>query len=388
MHHHNFTSIPSHFGETRVSQDGLGDGRMMEPITQTNSYRNYLSAPVSIAWRNGFKFHLNPEHNLYQNCFIAKVRICIGPEVKVDADRLFSAMNAQSSSELRAIREAYEIEVKVNSYRGATIVLDYPLTLEQLQSYGGSVYFSELDIVVSLLPVEEMPAHPYSEEGRTHQTVAGSPVDHGGVGFGYAVEIIDNYERFGTRYLNIGGAVYPVRPKKDVERRDGVYIISNYAANGTLTKEGVKVSFCSFDKAEEELGLYKSFDEALHLGNIAQAHKREMLTMEHDLAKGKVELQNLKNLHDREMLTATQELKRIEQENARLDARNKLLENDLSLERQRIKDYYEQKSYQRKDTSEALKILPTLLMGLTTLMVAIKTFFGTPTVDPKGFSRG
>jgi hypothetical protein len=263
----------------------------------------------------------------------------------------------------------------VNSYRGATIVLDYPLTLEQLQTYGGTIYFSELDIVVSLLPPEEMPAHPYSEEGRRSQVIAGSPIDHGGVGFGYAVEIVDNHERYGDRFLNIGGNVYKVKTKKDLERRDGVYIISNYAANGQLGKPGVRVTFCAFDKAQEDLGLYKTYDEAMHLGDLSTARKQELLTMEHELVKSKQEAAAEKVRFDRELTAAQHEVKRIEQENTRLAARNQMLEHDLTMERQRLKDFFDARAYQRKDSSEALKILPSIILGIGALVVALRSLF-------------
>lgn len=371
------TSIPTHFGETRVAKFGQGESALKryEPISQTITYRNHTASPISVGWRNGLKFHLEPEYNPDNSNFICRVTITIGSDVKVDVDRLLSAVNEHSSAELRALREAYNVEVKVNSYRGATIILDYPLTLEQLQTYGGSVYFSELDIVLSLFSPEEMPAHPYSEEGRKSQIIAGSPVDHGGVGFGYAVEIVDNHARYGDRYLNIGGSVYKVKTKKDFERRDGVYIISNYAANGQLGKGGVRVTYCAFEKAQEDLGLYKSYDEALHLGDISQARKQELLTMEHEVARMKIEGQQQKQVHERELLTMSTELKRIEGENSRLEARTKLLEHDLSLERQRLKDYFDQKSYQRKDTSEVLRILPTILLGIGALLMGIKSLF-------------
>jgi hypothetical protein len=307
--------------------------------------------------------------------FIARATIIVGPEVKLDVDRVLSAVDEHASAELKAMREAYSVEVKVNSYRGATIVLDYPLTLEQLQTYGGTIYFSELDIVVSLLPLEEMPAHPCSEEGRKSQIIAGSPVDHGGVGFGYAVEIVDNHARYGDRFLNIGGNVYKVKTKKDLERRDGVYIISNYAASGQLGKAGVRVTFCAFDKAQEDLGLYKTYDEALHLGDLSTARKTELLTMEHELVKNKQEAAAEKTRYEREILAAQHEVKRMEQENTRLAARTQMLEHDLGLERQRLKDYFDAKAYQRKDSSEALKILPSIILGIGALVVALRSLF-------------
>lgn len=373
----NLTSIPTHFGDPRVAINPATARR--EPFQQHFTYRNYLGTPVSLGLRNGLKIQLEPEPNLQVKEFVSIVELSMDPQVTSNVLRVLSAADAASCGpELKTIRDLFLQEMQVNKHGGARIVLEYPVSLEQLETAGGSVYFSELDLVVSILDPGSMPAHPESEEGRRNHTIAGSPVEHGGVGFGYAVEIVDNHGRYGKRYLNINRQVFPVVPKRDFARRDGVYIISNHAASGDLEKNGTKVTYCAFEQAEEAIGLFRTYEEALHLGDLAAGRKEEILNLEHELNRAKAELQTAKLAGEKEMLAAKQELTRLEGENARLLARNQLLERDMEIERQKNKDYYESKSADRKDQSETLKttndtikILPTILLGIATIIGTI-----------------
>lgn len=378
MEQQNVRSIPTHFGESELVRPGpKSNPYRREPFEQRLTYRNHLAVPISIGLRNGLKLSLPAEPNLNDHRFLARVELVLSEQVKMDVHRLLSAVDGNSPPELQVMREALQLQLQVNSHGGATIVLDYPLSLEQLQTYGGSVYYSELDIVVSLLAPGSMPPHPHSDEGRRSQTIAGSPVDHGGVGFGYAVEIVDNHGKYGDRFLNIGGNVYKVPTKQDFTRRDGVYIISNYAASGNLTREEPKVTFCAFEQAQETLGLYRTYDDALHLGDISQARKAELLTMEHELVKARGELQQAKAQQEKDQLASKAEIARMEGENERLKARNQLLERDMEVERQKNKDYYDNRSQQRKDTSETLKILPTIILGIGTFIAALVGIFAS-----------
>lgn len=378
MTYHNATSIPTHFGDTRVAQLGPRDFRYSpSPIEYRLTYINNLPHEVTIVWRSGLKFRLPPVPSMDNDRLIARVEITVHPAVKLDIERVLSAIDETATSELKAMREAFSVEIKGNKYEGARIILDYGLTLDELRKFGGTVYYSELDCVVSLLPFEQVPPHPYSEEGRQQQVVAGSVLSPE-LGFGYSVEIIDNAAKYGERYLNIGGTVYKVVPKKDYSRRNGIYVLSNQFDPEQLDADPMEVKFYDFANAEE-IGLYRTFDEALHRGDIQTARKQEIATLEHEITMRKSELARERQKHEREMLALETKLKEQTTEAERRSQEFKELrermEHDRELERQRTKDFYESRSYVRKDSSEAVKIIPSIVMGLGAVFMAIKAFF-------------
>lgn len=314
------------------------------------------------------------------NLLVVRVEIIIHSCMRTDIQRILSTVNDNSSNELKALREAFAFNILENTYGGATLILDYPLTLEQLQQYGGSIYYHELDSVVSLSSQENTPPHPYSEEGRDLRLMDASEADLSDIGFGYSVELIDNSKTYGDRYLNIGNKVYKVVAQRDAERRDGIYVIANHPVTGELGRDGREVKHYSFEGAEDKLGIFRTAEEALNLGDAALARKQELVQMEHALQIQKVEMQSVKNQHAREMLEKETELKAVEMERDRqtrlIKEQQEAQEHAMKMERERAKHYYEDRSYDRKDSHEVLKFLPSIIVGIGAIFMAIKTFTG------------
>jgi hypothetical protein len=194
-------------------------------------------------------------------------------------------------------------------------------------------------------------------------------------GFRYSIEIIDNAGKFGDRYLNIGNKVYRAPAQKDHERRDGVYVVSNEPVEGQIEMSERKVQLYSFEQAKEQLGLYRTPEEAMNLGDVSQAKKEELLNLEHQIQVEKAELARERQQHEKEMLDKEKALKEAEEardRNARvIDEMRSEQEHRQKLERERVKDYYEDRSYERKDSNETLKFLPTLILGIGAAVAAV-----------------
>lgn len=375
--------IPSHFGDVAVARPGPRDMPrfgQLNPITYKVSYINNLSKAVTVVWRSGLRFVLPPQRGMESNKLVVRVEITIDASAAPDIRRQLSAVNDASSSELKALREAFTVKILENTYGGATLILDYPLSLEQLHACGGSVYYHELDSVISLHDHQSAPPHPYSEEGRNLRLIEASDLGLSGIGFGYSVEIIDNNKSYGDRFLNIGNKVYKVAAQKDRDRRDGIYVIANHPTQGEIGREGRDVQYHPFEGAEEKLGIFKSAEDALNLGDASLARKHEIVSLEHNLAKQKIELQETKNAHQKEMLEKETELKRVETERDRqtriITEMREAAEHSMKMERERAKSYYEDRAYDRKDTNEVLKFLPSIIVGIGAVLMAIKTFAG------------
>ncbi|MNU19556.1 hypothetical protein D3C71_77850 [compost metagenome] len=376
MNQLDFTSIPTHFGETRGAAARPLELKSTAPIECRSHYINNLTVPVTIVWRSGFSFSLPPVPNLDTNRLIIRTTLNIDQTVKNDVARVLSAVDDNSTQEMIAMRNAFIQQNQGNTYRGASIVLDYPMSFDELRRYGGSVYHNELDCVISLLPLAEAPLHPHSEAGRRSQTVVSSPVTHGGPSFAYAVEMVDNFGRHGPRYLNMNGQIYKITPKKDSTRRDGFYIVSNMPTEGDRATDEVVVTHYPFELGESDLSLYESYSEALNLGDTSLTRKEELASLEHSNRVMAADMQRMRSDHEREMLEKQARMKELEMERDRRAADYAEQEQNMAQERAEMKDKYEKRSYERKDNSEALKVLPSIIVGLGAIFMAIRAAMG------------
>lgn len=366
------------FGNVNASPIRPQDRRIdHSPVEFRTTYLNHLPVPVTVAWRSGLKCVLPNEPSFETNHLIVRTEITFQHAVKLDIKRVLSAVADDAGMELRALRDAFKISLQQSRFGSVTVILDYHLSIEQLKEYGGSVYYHELDTVFSLYNLDRCPPHPYSAAGRDLCLVEATPSK---IGFHYGIEIIDNAGKYGDRYLNIGNKVYRAPVHKDSTRRDGVYIVANEPVLGEIEASEREVQYYPFEVAEEQVGLYRTPEEALNLGDLSQARKEELTNLEHEIQKGKAELMRERQKFEAEMMDKERALKEAEIErdrNARvIEELRADQEHKLKLERERVKDYYDDKSYERKDNNEILKFIPAVVVGIGAVIVAFKKIFG------------
>lgn len=363
-------------GHATVGDPLAGPRQTRSPVEYRVSYVNNTYRDVTIAWRSGFSFVIPAcESTRFGDTFILRMEISLAPWVRIDVEQLLSHIRDDSNAELKAMKEAIEIQASKSRHGGTMLTIDYPVTLDQLEKYGGAVYYSEIDQVVSILPSNKTPLHPYSDRGRTAY-----PEDaHGSrtVGFVYNLEIIDNSGRIGNRFVNINGQVYPLQPRRDYGRRDGVYVRTNGHADDNENPTTTNRRVC-FETAKKELNVWPTHEEALTLGDPANANNKKAAELEVQLQQMKIQAGIIKHNHELEKLERDREFRISE------DARNlqqaelaRLRENTShSLEMRRIetKDRYEERSYIRKDGSEVIKALPSAIVGLGAIAMAVKAF--------------
>ncbi|BAQ02644.2 hypothetical protein [Ralstonia phage RSL2] len=203
---------------------------------------------------------------------------------------------------------------------------------------------------------------------------------------GLSVEIIDNQERIGPRYMRLLGKVMRIDAVKNALKRDGVYL--KYRGLMTTSQGPVEdiVDYIPPEAMPEAKWLYRSFAEA----RTAPEHEVELgFELKHLDLQGKktaAETSNLKAEQDKEKLE-------LEHRNAQLQAqleeeerRTRHFENELNrryaredhatkIEQLRTKDYFEERSIERKDSSEMWKFIPTVVMGAGAAIVALKSLF-------------
>lgn len=378
---HATTSMTAHYGDVRRAVLGpiQFDRRFnTSPVRIQVEYLNNLQKEVVIGLRSGLKFRLPPVPDFQSNRLIVRVTLEFNQDVRFDMARVLSVVNETMSMELNAMRDALSVYVE-DPYQNrlGNIVLDYSVGLDQLMQQGGTLYYHELDCVMSIEAFDEVPPHPYSEEGMRQQVMATSLINQTD-SCGYAVEIVDPTGKYGKRYLNIGGRIGEITPiTTDHARRPGIYILSNrFEGNGFNV--GVKTEYYSLDTpVEDTLGLYRTYEDAKYNGDQANARKERLAKLDLEIQQQKKENQHQQQLYEQEMLRKEDLIKELQrQHEAKLqELKEEQLRADYAreAERQRLKDYYEDRAYMRKDQSEVVKILPTIVVGIGAIFLAIKS---------------
>lgn len=380
---------PSVFGEPVLSPDGvLKTGKQKRYIERRSYPLNFTAQDLSIGYRDGLKINLPRQYDVdHQNQLVIRTELILSNLVEINVDHLLSVVDEHCSPEMRLVRTALTPEKEFNPYRrntygqefdGLNLTIDYSISIPELRNYGGTVYFHDVDLLVSNLSLDRCPEHPYSEQGMLRTRAMDLQQQTGGR-FGFSIEIIDNQGVIGDRYINIGGQVSRIAASTNYRKMDGVYVSWNHGVSGKLDLPDTQVRMYPPEEADVEFKLFRSYAEAIHYGNGDEARKKELAELEHRTALQKSKLAEEKVISDRKALELDQALKSLTHQHEALRVeRDEILSRQshtLEIEKQKIRDYYEGRSYERKDRSEVVKILPTIAMGIGALILAVKAFF-------------
>lgn len=353
----------------------------------TTTYKNGLPFPVTLALRSGLTVTVPPNVDNWRdnNNFVVHVRYRFSKNVKIDVHRILDDVDENSDDERKALKYALQdAKVTLGSAHNECVVT-YEIFKHDLDQNGGSVFIDQLDICVTkddginnLLVV-----HPESLEGkreRIKQIV--------GEGFNFKLEINDPHSLFGERFINILGNVYRVKLTRDSTKPPGVYRTST----PTVDDPTKLTEYFTFDEVNDKIQLFHSAGDAKALGDISVQRKQELEELQHtykiDLMtrdaehrKVLIELEKEVNRYKTEKLQAETTLSRLqadlkqkeieyEKEAKERDAR--LKEREVQYAREKAereyrlnmqRDYYEHRSYDRKDSSEIIKWIPPMIVG-------------------------
>ena len=303
--------------------------------------------------------------------------------VNFDVHRVLDEVDSKSPIELQVIQKANNDSKGGQVARGHECVLTYGLTRSKFEKAGGSVYLEELDIVICRDTDEAQTVHPASVEG--HAMALREEQRH--MGFVFNVRINDTTQQYGDRFINLAGMVYRVLATADKTVPDGVYIQAPSPSDQFVTEQ----RHYTFEKADQELPLFRTANDALILGDVAEARKRENEEFQFGLKR---QYQETEMKHKQELLDLDKQLAALKQEKAELEMEHvretyRLKEENLEIERilrgveaeaarekqardkelLGLKDTYERRSMARKDWSEFAKWLPTIVAALAIVYV-------------------
>jgi hypothetical protein len=372
-------TITPFFGDAVVAPIGLHDRNKvgLSPVTTRVMYYNYLNCPVTIVQRTGLRFQLQPIPDITQNRLTIQVKYSFNHSQKLDITKLMSTVNENSPKTLQTLKEVFMMRLKDTMHQGMELLIDYHITSEDLKMCNGTMYHHKTDNIISMMNINSVPQHPFSEEGINSELVKTKLESMPAIGFGYNIELVDNSAMFGARYINIGNDIYKVDTIVDSNRKDGAYIVSNVPTNGKLNNKEVGIKYIGFDLLEES-GFYKTAEEAKALGDISISRKFDLAELEHTATIKKAEMQKQKLIDDLLTIEKEKEAKVIDAINNKHADEIKRLrdqaEFDMKMQAEREKAFYDARARERADKSDAFKIMATIIGSVGALALAIAKF--------------
>jgi hypothetical protein len=367
------------------SQDGVDLGHPSDRFSfeRTTKIVNNSAHQVGVATREGLKFEVQPTFSLRENNRKLLVRVAYNVDKPTyESVKRHLASSQDNSPELKIIRDSWSAQLIADHRFGARVVLDYPIDIEMIQKYGGAVYFTDLDMVISLGPPGNIPAHPYSRDGAlySHWKEISPALNGSSSGnFIYSIKIIDNQQRIGPRYAKLRDSVIKIEPTKDSKLADGFYVITNRAVSSGVETSALYSEYYATEEGIPFYQLCRTYQEAELIGTDREMEMARMKwegAMSEASAKIKAaETAVAKSLAEKENLTRDAETK-AQQHQHDMD---RMREEVRKAQEERITVAYKDKvdiaSTERKNTLELVKTVPAVILGILAAVMAFHKVF-------------
>lgn len=356
-----------------------GDARGDSQLSIETKFYNYLDREISIGRRDGSIFELARQNDSREVDFIIRQEIRITDAMARKLRMRIDNYKGPLTREFLMLKEMFYNQYSAENVRryeaGLVLRHDYIVTSDDLRDHDGTIYIPELDIILSTRQ-HDIPLHPFSSASIALQPTTGITAKAAGVG----ISIVDKNGLIGNRYAIIMGQIVKVEYSKNLDHKDGLYVTGQNLvdAQGKVTTENKYYSHEELDKLD---WLFKSYLDARNspLPEAAFALKTKQLAAETARTKSEYEQKSLEqaDMYERRALELKEETirreKEIRAEELALKRKYDLHEAELKSASLEKKDYYEQRSVVRKDSSEVMKFVPTMLVGAVALFAAIRT---------------
>lgn len=328
----------THFGLPYGSQANheLQQELLHADFVEETYYINNTYQPITIMNRNGLAVMIPSRSNLNSRDFLIRKILKLR---NGSLESVLKAINAQavlSSPELREIKDNIRFMDQF-SYQGASILIDYQVSVEDLKAKGGTLYHYQTDLIVSFKDTVQIDAHPYSPSFLNIGTfgIQNSYVNQRE--FNLKLRYVNHAPTASPKYVNLFGTVFTLFPQRDgpshrsIEtkvkggKREQVffqdyvqvfYSSKHEASQENKKAEGVSELRLTLEEAHARFGLYDTYVEAVNRGDIELSRKEELNELNH-------QLELLKQQQARERVQADQAAAKRKEE---LDEKAHLLE--------------------------------------------------------------
>ena len=372
------TTVPSSDRVEKVIRTINGSPAYDIPFTIEHSFQNGYPFNISVLFRNGMGFTIPKTAVKWRPChdFTIFVKYRFTKNVRIDIHHLLDDVSDSATKEIKALRDAFKDSQKHHVFNGNEAVMAYHVSRDTFEKAKGSLYIEELDITIALDQddVKTRTVHPFSALGQ------GLTEDIERVlGYNYRIVINDPDNLHGDRFINIGTRVFRVKASIEFGKDPGVYL---YVTNDDGV---VEEKAYDFESADTELMMYRTASDAKVYGNILETRKRELEEIQHQQKLRVLELENenygIKMEVEKRMAEIKEERAKMDAEYAKQLSFNKQRELEFDKELKRVeglyahekalredhmnqqKVRYEERSLDRKDSSEIIKWLPVIMTG-------------------------
>lgn len=378
--------ILTHYGKVQIPSIKVGEPESggISHYQINTRYINNTQKVIRAKLRSNMELTFPPvpqrsEHSR-DHQFLVRHELVVSATCAEQMKNYFNGLDEDVTGALELFRNVY-LKVYDDLYkpfqkRELRCTIEYVFTEQDLRQTNGVFYHDELD---TLFKFGEEPfgvPHPYSFAGKKLESEQNAELLREKHGFIFWVEIIDNHGRYGDRYLTICNQVYKIAAREDKNRPDGLYIVSSKPTNGKISPDEVSTKFYRFEDIEKELGIYSTYEQALSFGDVALSRKRELAELEHAITLERQNFQREKLHYEAEIDEKNRRLKDLEYERNLSNRAMEDLRNNqatlLEMERLRLKEHYDRRSSERKDASEFIKFLPSILAAVGTMLMAYK----------------
>lgn len=336
------------------------------PVTKEIKYINNLGMDVIVLDRMGIEIRVPSRFNASNNelCFRIVEQYTLIQDVNInfnDDERDSDVIHYRN-----CILESLHHDSRASRNTRKAIV-ETKIQQSILSDYENAVYIKEHDIVVYVPKLGINVIHP-TTVSKILQGVNLTKRNNNQFEFG--IRINDPKNKISNRYINISGIVYEIIPDRDPSMLEGV-IITSTGENG----EQCNVPM-SLEEFKNKIRSYKSFEEAETLGNLEEQAKanlsKELDSLKHQNATEVEKLKSISIENQREADLAKTKLTEAQAELKTQETNHKkqleLINADIDREKAKLefqslqrKAYYEERSYDRKDSSELIKFLPMII---------------------------
>jgi hypothetical protein len=356
-------------------------------VTLRTQYINRLPRDVTIVERGGLRYTARSNPSFGEQVFIIRRIISILPSGKEEFMLMLSTVDEHSPGELRVIKKAFENQIRQTTTRNIDLVIDHVITRRDLELRGGSLYYGNTDMVISVQGLLAAPSHPYSSDNFKDTFIAGNASSSAAAHY----EIIDNEDSIGPRYLKLVKDIVCVKPIKNPHKASGIHVTTLRKNLMDDVDRSVVTHVYPFSECES-LGLYKTREQAESGGDMALERKLRIAELEENIAEiarqnqidkaraeseklsYEQELRQAKHAMDTEALRAKDEERvkeRLFQEHiTRMEQLHEERERLRQEDYERMKREYDQRKMARDDFSNLLKFLPIIIIGIGTLYAA------------------
>ena len=358
---------------------------------------NYTYTDIVVGYRSGETAVLKPLNtNRNEPVVMIRIKLSTGQYAKYYSPNYTNEELKKLNTVERALANrtaTNAIAVNRNAEAQYTYIM-FPL--DTILQNNGSVYSDALDIVLSVHG-HGYGVHPYSFQGRQerHNKMDELNIDPMVLsqGFNLHVWINDPITEGDNKYITIGEDTYAVSVSNLPEYAIGVYISFTNQNGETVTEhfelneveklkkarivihdskaeaEKTKISVLTQQIENDRIVLQQHLTDAKRVSSELDSRRKEQ---EHEIA--------MREIERKEQADQSAYILRLEEDRRKAQAEQQKLIEDRDKHKRELealerKDYYGERSAQRKDSSELFKVIPTVFT-VGAALIALGTKLG------------